>query len=77
MQLLREVREHILVAIRAWDSFRETDIAFFTDLNDHNVKVSLRDIKSSFDTLVELKQKLVSLDGFLADSAKFVSSDLC
>jgi hypothetical protein len=72
MQLLREVREHIVLAIGAWDSFVDTGKEFFIDLEDHDVQVALDNMKSSFGQLNNLKQKLVFLEDYFADSAKMV-----
>lgn len=72
MQLLREVREHILPAIRAWASFHKTHLAFFEDLDDRDVKFASSHMEESFAELVELEQKLGFLDSFLSDSATVV-----
>jgi hypothetical protein len=78
MQLLREVREHMLPVIRAWQSFHESDMAFFADLvdSDLSIRVALYDMKSAFEKLVDLEQKLVFLDKYFADSANIVCASL-
>jgi hypothetical protein len=73
MQLLREVREHLLPAIRAWDSFAARDLALFADLNDRAVDFARDNIRSSFGKLVELEQKLGFLEDYCAETAKIVS----
>tara|TARA_R110002003_G_scaffold1907_2_gene23706 strand:- start:1606 stop:1947 length:342 start_codon:yes stop_codon:yes gene_type:complete len=72
-QLVREVREHMLPAIRAWDAFRDADLLFFADLQDRDAKFAISDMRSSFGKLVNLEQKLGFLDQYLADIAKDVS----
>jgi hypothetical protein len=73
MRLLRQIREDILSAIRAWKSFVETDVPFFADLQDRSTMVAMDDMKCSFDKMVVLAQKLDDLQQFFADNAKIVS----
>jgi hypothetical protein len=77
MRLLREVREHILPAIRAWDSFAARDLALFADLNDRAVVFARDNIRSSFGKLVELEQKLGFLESYCAETASTVSTSRC
>jgi hypothetical protein len=74
MQLLREIREFMLSATQAWNSFCQMDLAFFSDLDDRDINVARYNMKSAFETLVELEQKLVFLDRYFADSVNFVST---
>ncbi|KAH7072767.1 hypothetical protein BKA63DRAFT_567359 [Paraphoma chrysanthemicola] len=69
-QLLREVREHMMPAIRAWDLFKDIDLPFFADLQDRDAKFATSDMRSSFGKLVDLEQKLGFLDQYFVEIAK-------
>lgn len=77
--LLRKLRAKFKITLQAWARFTapDGDIRFFSDLHDAGTLKALKSLKSSFQEMSSLRQKLLLLDESCKESDRIVSSAKC
>jgi hypothetical protein len=76
ISLLRCLRPHLARTVNSWTRFDSSsgDIAFFSDITNNAARVSLGNIRESFEDLSELEIDLRYLDDSMKEICKIVSA---